>query len=316
MKFYLAPLEGLTTYVYRNVYHHFFHPMDKYFTPFIVPHPNRGFKPKELKEILPQHNQGLCVVPQILTNNAEDFIRTAQEFREYGYEEINLNLGCPSGTVTAKKKGSGFLGYPDELERFLYEIFERTESKISIKTRIGGEHPGEFERLLNIYNKFEMEELIIHPRVRADFYKNKPNMEVFGQAVKESKNRLCYNGDLFIKSHFEAFEKEYPQVERVMLGRGVMVNPGLLNLICEGKSLDKEVLRAFHDEFYRKNQEVLSGDRAVLFKMKELWFFMIHLFEGAEKAAKKIKKAEKRHVYEECIERLFSDYPLNQKLVK
>ena len=108
MKFYLAPLEGLTTYVYRNVYHHFFHPMDKYFTPFIVPHPNRGFKPKELKEILPQHNQGLCVVPQILTNNAEDFIRTAQEFREYGYEEINLNLGCPSGTVTAKKKGSGF----------------------------------------------------------------------------------------------------------------------------------------------------------------------------------------------------------------
>ena len=278
MKFYLAPLEGLTTYVYRNVYHHFFHPMDKYFTPFIVPHPNRGFKPKELKEILPQHNQGLCVVPQILTNNAEDFIRTAQEFREYGYEEINLNLGCPSGTVTAKKKGSGFLGYPDELERFLYEIFERTESKISIKTRIGVEHPEEFERLLNIYNKFEMEELIIHPRVRADFYKNKPNMEVFGQAVKESKNRLCYNGDLFIKSHFEAFEKEYPQVERVMLGRGVMVNPGLLNLICEGKSLDKEVLRAFQDEFYRKNQEVLSGDRAVLFKMKELWFFMIHLF--------------------------------------
>lgn len=272
MKFYLAPLEGLTTYVYRNVYHHFFHPMDKYFTPFIVPHPNRGFKPKELKEILPQHNQGLCVVPQILTNNAEDFIRTAQEFREYGYEEINLNLGCPSGTVTAKKKGSGFLGYPDELERFLYEIFERTESKISIKTRIGVEHPEEFERLLNIYNKFEMEELIIHPRVRADFYKNKPNMEVFGQAVKESKNRLCYNGDLFIKSHFEAFEKEYPQVERVMLGRGVMVNPGLLNLICEGKSLDKEVLRAFQDEFYRKNQEVLSGDRAVLFKMKELWF--------------------------------------------
>ena len=115
---------------------------------------------------------------------------------------------------------------------------------------------------------------------------------------------------------FEAFEKEYPQVERVMLGRGVMVNPGRLNLICEGKSLDKEVLRAFQDEFYRKNQEVLSGDRAVLFKMKELWFFMIHLFEGAEKAAKKIKKAEKRHVYEECIERLFSDYPLNQKLVK
>ena len=313
MKFYLAPLEGLTTYVYRNVYHHFFHPMDKYFTPFIVPHPNRGFKPKELKEILPQHNQGLCVVPQILTNNAEDFIRTAQEFREYGYEEINLNLGCPSGTVTAKKKGSGFLGYPDELERFLYEIFERTESKISIKTRIGVEHPEEFERLLNIYNKFEMEELIIHPRVRADFYKNKPNMEVFGQAVKESKNRLCYNGDLFIKSHFEAFEKEYPQVERVMLGRGVMVNPGLLNLICEGKSLDKEVLRAFHDEFYRKNQEVLSGDRAVLFKMKELWFYMGNLFADNQKYLKKIKKSQHLKEYQAIVEEMFQVCPLGIK---
>ena len=138
-----------------------------------------------------------------------------------------------------------------------------------------------------------MEELIIHPRVRADFYKNKPNMEVFGQAVRGSRNPLCYNGDLFIKSHFEAFEKEYLQVECVMLGRGVMVNPGLLNLICEGTSLDKEVLRAFHDEF-----------------------FMIHLFDGAEKVAKKIKKAEKLRVYEECIEKLFSHYPLSQKLVK
>lgn len=316
MKFYLAPLEGLTTYVYRNTYHRFFYPMDKYFTPFIVPHPNRGFKAKELKEILPEHNQGLYVVPQILTNQAEDFIRTAKEFKEYGYEEVNLNLGCPSGTVTAKKRGSGFLAYPDELERFLYGIFEQTDSKVSIKTRIGLEQPEEFERLLQIYNKFELEELIIHPRVRTDFYKNSPNMEVFRQAVQESRNPLCYNGDLFVKSQYEMFEKTYPQTECVMLGRGIMVNPGLVNLICEGKVLDKKVLRAFHDELYRQNQEILSGDRAVLFKMKELWFFLIHLFDGAEKIAKKIRKAEKLCIYEECVENLFLNYPLNPTLIE
>lgn len=208
------------------------------------------------------------------------------------------------------------MAYPDELERFLYDIFEQTDSKVSIKTRIGLEHPEEFERLLPIYNKFELEELIIHPRVRTDFYKNSPNMEVFRQAVQESQNPLCYNGDLFVKSQYEMFEKTYPQIECVMLGRGVMVNPGLVNLICEGKALDKKVLRAFHDELYRQNREILSGDRAVLFKMKELWFFLIHLFDGAEKIAKKIRKAEKLCIYEECVENLFSNYPLNQSLIE
>lgn len=316
MKYYLAPLEGLTTYVYRNTYHQFFYPMDKYFTPFIVPHPNRGFKAKELKEILPEYNEGLYLVPQLLTNNAEDFVRTAKEFEAYGYREINLNLGCPSGTVTAKRRGAGFLAYPEELERFLYEIFSRCDCRISVKTRIGMENPNEFEALLEIYNRYALEELIIHPRVRTDFYKNSPNMEVFEYALKESKNVLCYNGDLFLRGQYEQFKKRYPQTEAVMLGRGIMMNPGLLTLIREGKTIDKKKLKAFHDTLYDQNKELLSGERAVLFKMKELWFYWIHLLEDAKKYEKKIKKSEKLAVYEEWVERLFEEAELNPALIR
>lgn len=179
MKYYLAPLEGVTTYVYRNAYHHFFRPMDKYFTPFIVPHLNKKFSTREMKELSPENNQGLFVVPQLLTNNAEDFVKTANDIQAFGYEEINLNLGCPSGTVVAKNKGSGFLALQDELNRFLDEIYAKTDMKISVKTRIGKTNPEEFYELIQIYNQYPMEELIIHPRVQTDFYKNTPNWKVF-----------------------------------------------------------------------------------------------------------------------------------------
>ena len=119
MKYYLAPMEGLTTFVFRNAYHHYFHPMDKYFTPFIVPHILKDFDARERKELDPEHNRGKDVVPQILTNDAAAFGTVADRLCEYGYEEVNLNLGCPSGTVVAKKKGAGLLAEMERLERFL-----------------------------------------------------------------------------------------------------------------------------------------------------------------------------------------------------
>ena len=197
MKYYLAPMEGLTTFVFRNAYHHYFHPMDKYFTPFIVPHILKDFDARERKELDPEHNRGKHVVPQILTNNSEDFIRTAKALQEMGYEEVNLNLGCPSKTVVSKGRGSGFLQEPKALNQFLKEVFAGLDMKVSIKTRLGMEFPVEFEELLEIYNQYPLEELIVHPRVQKDYYKNTPNMEMFALAAQQSKNPLCYNGDMF-----------------------------------------------------------------------------------------------------------------------
>ena len=165
MKYYLAPLEGVTSHIYRRAYHTCFCPMDKYFTPFLVPHTKRGFNSRERREILPQNNPGMYLVPQIMSNDADGFLKTEEKLREYGYEEVNLNLGCPSKTVVSKNRGSGFLSKTEELDRFLDQIYRGTKGKISIKTRIGRYSPDEFEEILRIYNQYPVEELIIHPRV-------------------------------------------------------------------------------------------------------------------------------------------------------
>ena len=183
MKNYLAPLEGITNHIYRNAYHKYFYPMDKYFTPFISAKPGKRLSRKEIFEVDPQYNQGKKVVPQILTNNGEDFIGTARIFqREYGHDEVNLNLGCPSGTVTAKGKGSGFLAEPDKLRKFLDRIYSGLDMKISIKTRVGTDYEEDWEYLLEIYREFPIYELIIHPRIQKDYYKYFPSYQCFDQA--------------------------------------------------------------------------------------------------------------------------------------
>lgn len=307
MKYYFAPMEGITGYVYRSVHHKFFSGIDKYFTPFLSPGPKKVLTDREIRDILPKNNPQMYVVSQILTNRAEDFIRVEKELESYGYREVNFNLGCPSGTVTAKKKGAGFLEYTEDLKRFLDEVFQKPCLEISIKTRIGKEDPEEFVRLLRIYNQYPLKELIIHPRVQTDYYRNMPNREVFAEAIKNSANPVCYNGDLFDLEKCQAFETEFPQADICMLGRGLLVNPALVRELQGGKMLEKQELREFHDALCREYETVMSGDRNVLFKMKELWFYMGHLFEENKKQMKKIKKSQKLSDYMEAVDSLFEE---------
>lgn len=313
MKLYLAPLEGITGWIFRGAVHACFGGFDKYFVPFIKPNQMGHFSAREKKDILPEHNRGMYTVPQILTNKAEDFLRTAKKLEEYGYSEINLNLGCPSKTVVTKARGSGFLAYPEALERFLDEIFEKCPIRISVKTRLGMEQPEEFVRILEIYNRFPMEELIIHPRVQKDFYKNTPNLEIFGCALAESRNPVCYNGDIFTPADFARFTEGYRSVERVMTGRGVLRDPALAREIRGGRAADRNELRRFHDLLYAGYCEEMSGDRTILFKMKEFWSYMAPAFADSKKYAKKIKKAEKCAVYEQIVEELFEKCGLSRE---
>lgn len=305
MKYYFAPMEGITGYIYRNAYHGLFPPMDKYFTPFLVPNQKENFKSRELNDILPEHNRGLVVIPQVLTNCAEDFIRIARRLKQFGYQEVNLNLGCPSRTVVAKNRGSGFLAKKEDLERFFDAVFSQADIRISVKTRIGKDSPDEFYELIEIFNRFPLEELIIHPRIQTDFYKNKPNLEVFKDSLELSKNQVCYNGDIFTASDYEAFRSRFPGVKTVMFGRGIIANPGLIDEISGRLGPEKRRLREFHDQIYTGYQKILFGDRNVLFKMKELWFYMANLFSNPQKYSKKIKKAEKLREYEAVIDALF-----------
>ena len=312
MKFYLAPMEGITGHIYRNSYEKYFHNIDKYFTPFIVPNQSVSLKTKELKDLLPQNNKGLNIVPQILTNNAEGFILTANKLKQLGYEEINLNLGCPAGTVVSKKRGSGFLAYPEELDKFLDEIYKIDNMKISIKTRLGKERADEFYKLIEIYNKYPLEELIIHPRTREDFYGNTPNLEVFKDALKLSKHSICYNGDIFTLNSYNKIINEFPEVNKVMLGRGILANPGLIGEIKNNEFANKEIIKMFHDEIFENYTILLNEDKNAMYRMNELWGYMSHIFTNNKKYYKKIKKAQKAIDYKNAVNSLF----IEQDIIK
>ena len=330
MKFYVAPLEGVTGYIYRNALEKYFPGADRYFTPFIVPDQKHPLRKKELRDILPEHNHVKDLVPQILTNDADRFHEVAQALQSYGYQEVNLNLGCPSGTVTARKKGAGFLAYPEELDRFLDRIFSENEVRISLKTRIGMKDPEEGFRLLEIYNQYPLSELIIHSRTREEFYKGEPHLDLYAQLAAISHAPVCYNGNLLTARDYEVFHAAYPQTERVMLGRGVIADPGLigrlknidenLNKQQNGTELpsgvvrdleaEKKLLREFHAEIFAQYREIFGEDRNAVFHMKELWSYMLQNFEHSEKTGKKIRKASKVSEYLCEVDRLFRECDL------
>lgn len=311
MHYYLAPMEGITGYIYRSAYFDFFHNIDKYFTPFITPHEKRSFNKKEWNDLLPEHNYGRVTIPQILTNRAEDFIRISKELGELGYEEINLNLGCPSGTVVSKGRGAGFLGMKDELNGFFEEVFLKVDVRVSVKTRIGVESPEEFPALLDIFNQYPICELIVHPRVRRDQYRNVPNLTSFRMAAEYSVNPVVYNGDLFTVADFKQFSEEFPTVDTIMMGRGILANPCLIDEIEGRGTLTKEILHRFHDRLYEDYAREMSGERNLLFKMKELWVYMVQMFTNYEKYWKKIRKADHLTDYEIAVRLLFAEQEIN-----
>ncbi len=321
MQLYLAPLEGITTMTYRRVFERNFGGADRYFTPFIV---NKKLGAREIEGILPENNPGVTLIPQIMSNRAEDFIQVSKEIATYGYDTVNLNLGCPSGTVVSKKRGAGFLAYPDELDAFLSEVYEKCPMKISIKTRIGLEDENEWEKLLSIYEKYPMEELIIHPRLRTDYYKAPIRMDAFAKAVEQIKVPICYNGEINSVEDVARIREQFPQIERLMIGRGALRYPHLFLQIREalerecgedvtdgngtiGMSQEelKKRIRTFHDELLEDYRIIMSGDRNALFKMKEIWTYLGDSFEGSDKHLKKIKKANHISDYKIAVNELF-----------
>lgn len=305
MEYYFAPMEGVTGALYRSVHHRHFPGADKYYMPFLTPTQDHVWTPRELRNVLPEHNRGFIAVPQLLTKNVNDFCWAAHELYEMGYEEVNLNLGCPSGTVTAKGKGAGMLADPQELDRFLDGIFWRAEGKISLKTRLGMDSPEEFPRLLQIFGRYPVCLLIIHPRVRQDFYRNPVRMEAFQKALERYRGPVCFNGGLTSPGDCARFQERFPAVERVMIGQGLLADPALVRRAKGGAAASKEELRAFHDELYHSYLEAFGNQRNTVFHMKEFWFYLSRLFEGSEKPLKQIRKAADSRAYESAVDQLF-----------
>ncbi len=317
MQFYFAPMDGINGYIYRNAQADYFPQADKYFSPFLSPGIKKRLTPKDLRDIAPENNEKINLVPQIMAKDSIVFIETAKELAELGYDEVNFNLGCPSKTVVTKGRGAGLLADPDNLDRLLSDIFDGLAAsgiRVSLKTRIGMNEPEEFFRILEIYNQYPASELIIHPRLQEDYYGNHPNMEMFSYALEHTSLPIVYNGDIFFAEAYRQFHQEYPQVDAVMMGRGVLINPALFGELKDESGeyrLEKSRLKAFHDRILADYTEVLYGEKVVLFKMKELMTYMVHAFDDFEKYAKRIRKAQRVADYKEAVYSLFRECELN-----
>ena len=293
-------MEGITNYLFRCVYHRHFSGIDTYFTPFVT---GTHLSKKEQRDICRENNLDMDVVVQVLSNQTDDFLSVAHIVSEkFGYDHINLNLGCPSATVTSRKRGAGFLSIPDKLEEFLDEIFERSPVSISIKTRIGMHDASEWENILAIYEKYPLTELIVHPRIRDALYGGLPNIEAFAYAYENSHHPLCYNGNIFTKEDYDRIVGRFPNITAVMIGRGLLLNPFLPEEIKGISSPTKEERYARIRDFEADFRESLmtkteGGPHKVMEKMKEIWGFMAYNFDNPEKLLKKIRKAQTMDAY-------------------
>ncbi len=302
---YFAPMQSMTTFIYRNAHHRVFGPsIDKYYAPFFMAHEKCNFNFKEERDLGIAENASTPMVPQILTRDAEDVLRYQELLTDMGYPELNINLGCPSKTVTAKGRGSAFLIYRDELDRFLDTVFARSSGcRLSVKTRIGTEDPEEFIYLTEIFNQYPLSELIIHPRTMRQFYAGIPVRESFLYALKYSKHPLVYNGDIWTEEDWIRLTEEAEQVcpgkqFQLMIGRSAVADPALARKIKgTGGSAEPEEYRRMLHEIIREYSDLLPKEQMVLFRLKELWSWMIRLFPDKQEVLQHLNRSDSLEEY-------------------
>ncbi len=309
MQYYVAPMEGLTDRVWRQVHQKWFAAPGaptRYYAPFLSPPENRVLVKRKMEEVLPQNNPGLPVIPQILGKDGELAAWMIGELRKLGYAEVNLNFGCPSGTVTAKGKGSGMLRDPQKLDAFLQAVFSTVEGPVSVKTRLGVDSPAEFAAILEIYNRYPISELTIHPRVMRQLYRGEADRAAFAATLPQCKMPVCYNGDLTTAAQLHEVAAQFPDLSGIMVGRGVIADPALLRVALGGAPASKEELRGYLDDLYHGYTELFVSANSAISRMKAHWFYLIHRFAGSEKLEKQLKKLREPWEYEVTVNQIFT----------
>lgn len=313
MKYYFAPMEGFTGYSYRRMHRKYFPGIDKYFTPFISATQHHSLSGKDKKETSPVINSGAVLVPQILTKVSGQLVWAAEFMDGLGYDEINLNLGCPSATVVTKGKGSGMLKDPEQLTAFFagyYAGLKDSKIKLSVKTRLGFENPEECIKLLEVYNNLELNELIIHPRTQKDFYGGSVHMDFFRKMYEKSRNPVVYNGDLLSAADCRRIELQFPDVSAVMIGRGLLINPALVREARGGKKLEKEEYRTFLTDLFNDYSTEYSSRGNAMSHMKDLWKFSSLAFRENPKGIRAIQKSGSVSEYQMAVNAFFRESEL------
>jgi len=308
---YLAPIQGTTDRIYRNLFPVYFKGVDTAISPFIST--SKKMKPENnlLREFYPDRNTGLPTIPQIMSSSPDDFTRLANALCGMGYGTVNWNIGCPFSLVVKKGRGAGMLCQPDKVESFLEKTMPDLKPKLSIKLRIGLKYPDEVLQLIPIFNRFQIEELIIHPRTGVQMYEGEVNLDIFEQCLNLSKHRLIYNGDINSVRKLEILSKRFKTIDRWMIGRGLLENPFLAEEIKfkTERPYDQKIkiIRTFHDQLLARYLEILSGPSHIVNKMKEIWTYMGGFFEDRKKIQKRIWKTHHRDNYIDVVNKIFDE---------
>ena len=301
--FLYAPMEGITLSRFRQIHHEMFPGVSEYYTPFIAPDSNGGFRAKFLRELTADCGR-VQVIPQLLVNNADAFSLTADRLFDLGFREINLNAGCPSGTVFSKHKGAGMLRDPATLDTLLDCIMDHAESKgyrISVKTRMGVHSTDEFPRILEIYEKYPIKKLIVHARCRDDFYEGRADLTGFAETVSDCRIPLVYNGDIASEKDLVALRMAAPQVRNVMIGRAAVTNPALFRVLQGGNQLTLRELKEFHDRLTQAWLEDGLSPAFTVERMKTLWSYMQAMFPENRREVKAIMKSRTMDSYRSAV---------------
>ena len=309
MQYYAAPMEGLTDRVWRQAQQRWFGPLgtaDRYYAPFLSPPENRVLIPKKMAELAPEANPGAPVIPQLLAKDGALAAWMIHQLRDLGYTEVNLNLGCPAGTVTAKGKGSGMLRDPAVVDAFLGQVFAGAPGPISVKTRLGVQQPEEFAAILEVYRRHPICELTIHPRVMRQQYRGQADREAFAAALPGCPMPVCYNGDVTTPEDLLALEAQFPTLSGIMVGRGLIADPALLRRARGGPAATRQELRGYLDQLYQGYSLLFGSAGCAVSRMKAHWFYLIHRFAGSEKLEKQLRKAREPWEYEVLVNQIFT----------
>lgn len=305
---YLAPLRGFTTAVYRNAFARFFDGFDLAVSPFIPTVGGRRVRDCHVRDVLPENNREMPVVPQLISNSPEDFIRMTQRLSDLGYASFNWNLGCPYSMVAKKCRGSGMLPHPDRIDDFLEKVMSAIPGELSIKARLGRYSNEEIFKLIPVFNRYPLNEVIIHPRTGVQMYDGRPDVDAFGRCLEQLRHPVAYNGDINRPEDFSRLSERFPTVDRWMIGRGALVNPFLPGIIKSGTDAfaDKvDVFKKFHDTLFNAYREVFSGPAHLVERMKGFWFYFSQAFEDTRNIIKQIRKIRNPEHYMDRVTRFF-----------
>ncbi len=292
MELTLAPFQGVTHKIYRNAFGRHFPGMDRAFAPFISGVNPQKINLSKFRDVLPADENTIPLVPQFVSINASEIVEIAAVLSSYGYSHINWNMGCPFSRLANKMRGCGILPYPNKIREMMDQIFSRTETDISVKTRLGYRSPDELFKVMEVFNDYPIKEIIIHPRTGIQRYKGATRRDLFEQLIGLAKAPVTYNGDIFHHSKYTQLQKQFPGIRSWMLGRGALINPFLSSQIKQLSLSDnhkREAVKAFHQELFEAIHQKTSNKNKLLGQMKAVWYYMSGMFSGGTQYFHRLK---------------------------